>query len=423
MCGIAGYHGLAADRPPGRMNACQVHRGPDGDGILIDGPCGLAHRRLSIIDVAHGQQPMETADGRFTSSPTTARSTTTSTCAPSSRASAHVRDRQRHRGRPPGVREWGADAFDRFNGMFGLAVWDRDEQTLTLARDHFGIKPLYLAPVPGQPGGRRRRAGSSRARSGRSSPAASYERRPNERAVYRYLRFRVHDDGAETFFDGHRAARCPARWLTIDADGVERRCSPRLQRGPARAARPARGRTTGRGRRRLPRRASPSPSRLRLRSDVPVGTSLSGGLDSSARRGPHRPAAAPRRRAVDRSVGPRQNTFSAVFPGFATTRSARSTTRSRSAPATSTRTRSGRRADEFKADLPDFVRTQEEPRRLVRPVRAVPRHARGEPSTSPSCSTARAPTRCWPATSPTTSSTCASCAAQGPAAPPRELRA
>ena len=66
MCGIAGYHGLPAD--PAlleRMNACQQHRGPDGDGILTDGACGLAHRRLSIIDVAHGQQPMDTADGRY----------------------------------------------------------------------------------------------------------------------------------------------------------------------------------------------------------------------------------------------------------------------------------------------------------------------------------------------------------------------
>ena len=47
------------------MNDCQQHRGPDGEGIVTSGPCGLAHRRLSIIDVAHGQQPMDTADGRY----------------------------------------------------------------------------------------------------------------------------------------------------------------------------------------------------------------------------------------------------------------------------------------------------------------------------------------------------------------------
>ena len=48
--------------------------------------------------------------------------------------------------------QWGADAFDRFNGMFGLAIWDRHEQRLTLARDHFGIKPLYVAMVPNPSG-------------------------------------------------------------------------------------------------------------------------------------------------------------------------------------------------------------------------------------------------------------------------------
>src|SRR5688500_19040728 len=66
MCGIAGYHGLPADRDLlTRMNDCQQHRGPDGDGITIEGQCGLAHRRLSTTDVAHVQQPMETADGLY----------------------------------------------------------------------------------------------------------------------------------------------------------------------------------------------------------------------------------------------------------------------------------------------------------------------------------------------------------------------
>ena len=66
MCGIAGYHGLSADTALlERMNDSIRHRGPDGEGVVTDGFCGLAHRRLSIIDVAHGQQPMETADGRY----------------------------------------------------------------------------------------------------------------------------------------------------------------------------------------------------------------------------------------------------------------------------------------------------------------------------------------------------------------------
>ncbi|MGL5816605.1 MAG: asparagine synthetase B family protein, partial [Phycicoccus sp.] len=149
MCGIAGYHGLPADEALlQRMNDRQRHRGPDGEGLHLDGTVGLAHRRLSILDVAHGQQPMTTADGRFTvvyngevynyldlraELEAAGRSFTTD-CDTEVVLEAFA--------------HWGEDAFDRFNGMFGLAIWDRDEQRLTLARDHFGIKPLYLARVP-----------------------------------------------------------------------------------------------------------------------------------------------------------------------------------------------------------------------------------------------------------------------------------
>ena len=148
MCGIAGYHGLTADTALlERMNECQQHRGPDGDGIVVDGPCGLAHRRLSIIDVAHGQQPMDTADGRYS-------------IAYNGEVYNYreLRAELEAEGRSfatdsdtevvlQAFAQWGPDAFDRFNGMFGLAIWDRHEQRLTLARDHFGIKQIGRAHV------------------------------------------------------------------------------------------------------------------------------------------------------------------------------------------------------------------------------------------------------------------------------------
>ena len=148
MCGIAGYHGLHADQDLlERMNDCQQHRGPDGEGIVTSGPCGLAHRRLSIIDVAHGQQPMDTADGRYS-------------IAYNGEVYNYLdlREELVALGREfatdsdtevvlQAFAQWGPDAFDRFNGMFGLAIWDREEKRLTLARDHFGIKPLYVARV------------------------------------------------------------------------------------------------------------------------------------------------------------------------------------------------------------------------------------------------------------------------------------
>ena len=149
MCGIAGYYGLSANEALlGTMNDCMEHRGPDGEGVFVDGPCGLAHRRLSIIDRAHGQQPMSADGGRYTIA-----------------YNGEVYNYLDLRAELEGLgrtfdtdsdtevvlqafAQWGGEAFDRFNGMFGLAIWDRDEQRLTLARDHFGIKPVYVCRVP-----------------------------------------------------------------------------------------------------------------------------------------------------------------------------------------------------------------------------------------------------------------------------------
>ena len=278
MCGIAGYHGLPAD--PAlleRMNAHQQHRGPDGDGICVDGPCGLAHRRLSIIDIAHGQQPMDTADGRY--------------------AIAYngevynyldLRGELEALGRTfttdsdtevvlQAFAQWGADAFDRFNGMFGLAIWDRHEQRLTLARDHFGIKPLYVAMVPNPSG-----EGEALLFSSEIKPILAsglYEKRVNDRSVYRYLRFRAHEDGTETFFEGiERLA--PGEMLEADANGIRRRMFTRLKEELLELAsvqRPYDAAAAAEYKRRLVESV-----RLRLQSEVPVGTSLSGGLDSSA---------------------------------------------------------------------------------------------------------------------------------------------
>lgn len=68
MCGISGSYGFGADTEDiaRRMNACLAHRGPDGEGVFFSGRTGLAHRRLAIIDRAGGDQPMTTADGRYT---------------------------------------------------------------------------------------------------------------------------------------------------------------------------------------------------------------------------------------------------------------------------------------------------------------------------------------------------------------------
>ena len=357
MCGIAGYHGLPAD--PAlleRMNAHQQHRGPDGDGICVDGPCGLAHRRLSIIDIAHGQQPMDTADGRY--------------------AIAYngevynyldLRGELEALGRTfttdsdtevvlQAFAQWGADAFDRFNGMFGLAIWDRHEQRLTLARDHFGIKPLYVAMVPNPSG-----EGEALLFSSEIKPILAsglYDKRVNDRSVYRYLRFRAHEDGTETFFEGiERLA--PGEMLEADANGIRRRMFTRLKEELLELAsvqRPYDAAAAAEYKRRLVESV-----RLRLQSEVPVGTSLSGGLDSSA-------VAVIINQLLNEgdslslsAVGARQNTFSAIFPGSINDEEKYVDDVLDICTGHVEAHKILPTADEFKADLLDFIRTQEEP--------------------------------------------------------------
>lgn len=149
MCGICGiaipaYHGRHVDQARlVRMRDTMVHRGPDGAGLLIDGGIGLGHRRLSIVDVEHGAQPMTTDDGRSTivyngevfNHPALMRELQDSGvayhthCDTETVLHLYARDRQ--------------DFVRSCRGMFAIAIWDRADQTLTLARDRFGVKPLY----------------------------------------------------------------------------------------------------------------------------------------------------------------------------------------------------------------------------------------------------------------------------------------
>ena len=224
MCGIAGYHGLQADHALlERMNDCQQHRGPDGEGIVTAAraawPTGGCRSSTSRTASSRWTPPTGA-----TRSPTTARSTTTSTCARSSwRSAAASRTDSDTEVVLQAFARGARDAFDRFNGMFGLAIWDREEQ----AADP-GPRPLrHQAALRRRVAGAGRTSGevcSSPARSSRSWPAACYDEAASTSAsVYRYLRFRVHEDGTETFFDGierlapGRDARRPTRTASSGA--------------------------------------------------------------------------------------------------------------------------------------------------------------------------------------------------------------
>src|SRR5699024_4360297 len=104
--------------------------------------------------------------------------------------------------------EWGTAAYDRFNGMFAFAIHDAQTGTVTVARDHFGIKPLYywIDPAAGADGPRV--VFGSEIRS--LLAADVFEAAPDDRAVYRYLKFRVLDDDSPAFFPGEQ--RLMAGW-------------------------------------------------------------------------------------------------------------------------------------------------------------------------------------------------------------------
>lgn len=152
MCGIAGI--LNLDGGPAspavlvRMSETIIHRGPDGQGHWNDGPVGLAHRRLAIIDLSPaGHQPMQSACGRYVLTYNGEIYNFRELRAELETRGYQFRSRSDTEVVLYALSEWGTQALSRFNGMFAFALWDRQEKVLTLARDRYGIKPLYYAVI------------------------------------------------------------------------------------------------------------------------------------------------------------------------------------------------------------------------------------------------------------------------------------
>jgi asparagine synthase (glutamine-hydrolysing) len=146
VCGIAGE--VRFDAPPDReavrrMGASLAHRGPDAEGFWADGPAALAHRRLSILDITGGTQPMERGgcvlvfNGQAYDHPQLRQTLTGRGHAFTTRSDTEVV--------LAAYLEWGEDFVRHLHGMFALALWDGRARKLVLARDRMGKKPLYLA--------------------------------------------------------------------------------------------------------------------------------------------------------------------------------------------------------------------------------------------------------------------------------------
>lgn len=152
MCGIAGIFHVATAKPvdPARVVAMTdaiAHRGPDGDAVWTGPGVGLGHRRLSIIDLSTGDQPMATEDGKLVTIFNGEIYNFQEVRAELEALGAVFRTASDTEVILHGWRHWGPDCLQRFNGMFAFALYDGDRQALFLARDRLGVKPLHYTEL------------------------------------------------------------------------------------------------------------------------------------------------------------------------------------------------------------------------------------------------------------------------------------
>ena len=302
MCGIAGQYCLDGKEPDKKllsvMSERLAHRGPDGEGTHIRGPIAFAHRRLAIIDLSdEGLQPMTNEDG-------------TLWLVFNGEIYNFVELRQElikkghifHSKSDTEVilhayEEWGHNCLTRFNGMWAFALWDDPRQELFCARDRFGIKPFYYALTGDS------FLFASEIKALLAHPAVGTK--PDDVTLGTYLAWGVLDHSERTMFDGIFQLR-PAHAMVVTKNGTQQ---------------PFRywdGKVNAEIRSTVPdaevasklRSLLHDATRIHLRSDVAVGTCLSGGIDSSALTSIINGLI---REETLSSVGTRQKTFSVVF--------------------------------------------------------------------------------------------------------------
>lgn len=290
MCGIAGYlnrNGSPADgKVVAAMRDAIAHRGPDGKGLHIDGPLGLGHRRLSIIDLrAVASQPMHSPDGRWTIAFNGEIYNFRELRRELEREGWVFRTRSDTEVLIAGAAIWGVRELARqIDGMAAIALWDAVEKRLYLVRDRFGVKPLYLWRTAG------RLAFASEVKAFLAHP--EFRTRVNHAALREYFTFqnlfRPH-----TLFEGVEHLP-PATILIVDRNGERRETywdydfSSPIPIDPDEAVA------------NLESLMSQAVER-QLVSDVPVGAYLSGGMDSGTLV------------ALASSKVPRMQTFTAGF--------------------------------------------------------------------------------------------------------------
>ncbi|MGA9471281.1 MAG: asparagine synthase (glutamine-hydrolyzing) [Terriglobales bacterium] len=269
MCGICGQYNFGSALPVKRSNVELMtrsirHRGPDDEGYYIAGPLGFGFRRLSIIDLAGGHQPMSDAqqsmwvvfNGEIYNFLELRREL---------EGYGHVfRTNSDTEVIIHGYKQWGDDVLNRLNGMFGLAIWDAQQRRLVLARDPFGIKLLYYR-IEGHS-----LYFGSEMRAVRATMPGTAEIDPT--ALNLFLRFRYTPSPYTILKGVHKLA--PGTKLTVEDGSYQ--VSRWYQFKPMPFAPP---KSSGEAREELLGIYKAAVKR-QLISDVPVGLLLSGGIDS-----------------------------------------------------------------------------------------------------------------------------------------------
>lgn len=266
MCGICGFTGPADSQALRRMAHAVVHRGPDDAGYWEGPDISLGMRRLAIVDLGNGQQPVFNEDGSvaviFNGEIYNHPELRAGLEAAGHRFTSHHSDTEMlvHL-----YEEHGDDFLHRLNGMFAIALWDDRRKRLLLARDRAGVKPLYLARSDG------RLLFASEIKSLLAHPSAT--RAPNYRALYHYFSFKNVPAPWSAFADieqlrpGEKAIFAQGtlrreRWWSLRFDEDlhidETTAAARI------------------------RELLEDSVRLSMRADVPFGAYLSGGVDSSS---------------------------------------------------------------------------------------------------------------------------------------------
>ncbi|MBM4782527.1 MAG: asparagine synthase (glutamine-hydrolyzing) [Archangiaceae bacterium] len=155
MCGIAGILNLSATTPPSRdalefMAGALEHRGPDEFGLYLDRHCGLAHSRLSIIDLSTGQQPLSNEDGTLWISFNGEIFNYVELRAELEALGHRFRTKSDTEVIVHAWEAWGEAAFERMNGQWAVALWDEKTRTFVLTRDRVGVRPLFMLEHEGR---------------------------------------------------------------------------------------------------------------------------------------------------------------------------------------------------------------------------------------------------------------------------------